>query len=116
MCSMEVKVAEMRNHIAAHLMYDDDCINRPLFGCAFCGSRSAVPFTVAVSMVVGCPTGLAKVNRSLKHTGTCKLIGTPKHAHKAAMISTQSMPSTNVPLQCPNALLSLASSYSSTPC
>jgi hypothetical protein len=101
LCTVEVKVAEMRNHIAAHLLYDDDWTDRPLFGCAFCGSRSAVPYTSAASMVAGCPTGLAKANRSLKHTGKCKLIGTPKYAHKAALVSTAGMPSTNVPIQCP---------------
>ena len=84
-------------------MFDDSwpLESRPTFGCGFCGLRSAVPFTSAPTMVVGCPTGLVKSKNSFKHVGTCKLIGAPKYAHKAAMTSTKTSPSTNVPFKCP---------------
>jgi hypothetical protein len=104
LCARGVKTDEMRHHTSAHVFFDESWLaeTRPAFPCGYCGTRSAVPFTSAATMVAGCPTGLVKGRGgSYKPTGTCKLIGTPKYAHKAALTSTTSGPSTNVPLKCP---------------
>ena len=102
LCSMIVKVKNMRHHVAAHLLFDSDWLvgDRPLFPCGLCGTRSVEPFTSASSMVVGCPTALS-TSGTPKHIGVCKLVGTPNYSLKPALTSSDRGPSTNVPHKCP---------------
>ena len=102
-CGLEMTPGALaRHHIGMHLLFDGTWTQRPTFPCGFCGVRPAEPYVAATSLVAGCPTGLEKAGpESVRHLGSCKLVGEVKYSHKPALSSSSGQPCTNVPIICP---------------
>jgi hypothetical protein len=104
-CTESFAVKFARQHASWHIAHDQDLerkVGVPVaLLCGQCAAYPATQYAVDGASGPGCSVWLTKHGKSQKPHTLCKIVGQVDFSLGAAATSTTTMPSTNIPLQCP---------------